>query len=62
MFISKQNTITEHFVSEQLSSDRFKQKEESLLTKQFWNKQALCLPAVLVKNYDGLHSRMCQHH
>jgi len=55
MFISKQDTTIEHSVSEQLSSDRLKQKEESALTKQFWENQALCLPAVLVKkNYAGL--------
>jgi hypothetical protein len=38
MFISKQDTIIENSVSEQLSSNRLKQKEESVLTKQFWKK------------------------
>jgi hypothetical protein len=42
-----------------LAGDRLQQKEESVLKRQLWKKQALCLPAVLMKNYAGLHSRSC---
>ena len=59
MFISKQDTIIEQSVSEQLSSDRLKQKEESVLTTEFWEKQALCLPAVLVKKTMLAYSEEC---
>jgi hypothetical protein len=54
MFISKQETITKRSISEQLRSDRLKQKEVSVLTQQFWKKQALCLPAALVKKLRWL--------
>jgi hypothetical protein len=60
MFISKQDTINEHSVSEQLSQWQVR-IEESVQQKEFWKKQALCLPAVFVKNYAGLHWRMCQN-
>ena len=41
------------------ASDRLEQKVESVLTEQFWKKQALCLPAVYVKKTMLVYIEEC---